>query len=112
MLFFYLFVCFQVTYHHDGSESLEDSAIMKVALAGSSGRSPLPGYFQDSLRFTLLVNVTPVNDPPRLELNANNSAAALRLAQVSAALWFYAAITLIAFAPTLSRSLTLACVCI
>ncbi|XP_014206230.1 chondroitin sulfate proteoglycan 4 [Copidosoma floridanum] len=99
----------RITYQHDGGESTGDSAILKVALqqqqsassssssssgvaatsagggggvgvGGGSSRQPLPGYFQDSLRFTLHVNVTPVNDPPRLEIPTNSQ---LRLAQAS-----------------------------
>ena len=55
--------------------------LLKLALQASSGstKAQLPGYFQDSLRFNLNVNVTPINDPPRLDISP---AAVLRLAQV------------------------------
>lgn len=69
---------------HDGSETISDSMILKFAVQAASPRHPLPNYFQDSLRFELRVNVTPVNDPPRLEIPNN---AVLTLAQVS--LFFY-----------------------
>lgn len=39
----------------------------------------LPGYLQGRHRFVLHVNVTPVNDPPNLELGMGK---VLRLAQV------------------------------
>ena len=39
----------------------------------------LPGYLQGRHRFVLHVNITPVNDPPHLELGPGK---VLRLAQV------------------------------
>ncbi|KAJ8667749.1 hypothetical protein QAD02_009412, partial [Eretmocerus hayati] len=69
----------KLSYLHDGSETSTDSMILKISLHAPAGsRLPLPGYFQDSLRFTLPVSVTPANDPPRLEIPSN---AILRLAQ-------------------------------
>lgn len=64
---------------HDGSETTEDSMILELTLVAGTGNT-LPGYLQGRLRFPLHVNVTPVNDPPLLEIPA---AKVLRLAQVS-----------------------------
>ena len=64
---------------HDGSESAEDSMILEMTLVSGAGYT-LPGYLQGRLRFPLYVNVTPVNDPPLLEIP---TAKVLRLAQVS-----------------------------
>lgn len=63
---------------HDGSETTEDSMILEVTLVAGAGYA-LPGYLQGRLRFPLHVNVTPVNDPPLLEIL---TAKVLRLAQV------------------------------
>lgn len=63
---------------HDGSETTEDSMILDVRLAAGAGYT-LPGYLRGRLRFPLHVNVTPVNDPPLLEIS---TAKVLRLAQV------------------------------
>uniref|UniRef100_A0ABD2VZ75 Laminin G domain-containing protein n=1 Tax=Trichogramma kaykai TaxID=54128 RepID=A0ABD2VZ75_9HYME len=72
----------KVSYVHDGSETLQDTMLLKLALqaapAVAGTKVQLPNYFQDSLRFSLSVNVTPVNDPPRLDISP---AAVLRLAQ-------------------------------
>lgn len=84
----------QISYQHDDSETTDDSMVLRLALqqAGAGGsrsqqhlsqqqqqQHSLPGYFQDSLRFELHVNVTPVNDPPKMEIPSN---AEIRLAQV------------------------------
>lgn len=63
---------------HDGSETTEDSMILELTLVAGTGYT-LPGYLQGHLRFPLHVNVTPVNDPPLLEIP---TAKVLRLAQV------------------------------
>jgi hypothetical protein len=68
----------QIQYAHDGSETTEDSMILELTLVAGSDYT-LPGYLQGSLRFPLHVNVTPVNDPPLLEIP---TAKVLRLAQV------------------------------
>lgn len=52
--------------------------ILEVTLVAGAGYA-LPGYLQGRLRFPLHVNVTPVNDPPLLEIL---TAKVLRLAQV------------------------------
>lgn len=52
--------------------------ILEVTLMAGAGYA-LPGYLQGRLRFPLHVNVTPVNDPPLLEIL---TAKVLRLAQV------------------------------
>lgn len=52
--------------------------ILELTLAAGTGYT-LPGYLQGHLRFPLHVNVTPVNDPPLLEIP---TAKVLRLAQV------------------------------
>ncbi|XP_076245402.1 chondroitin sulfate proteoglycan 4-like protein [Calliopsis andreniformis] len=67
----------KIQYMHDGSESTEDSMILEVTLVPGSGLT-LPGYLQGRLSFPLHVNVTPVNDPPLLEIS---TAKVLRLAQ-------------------------------
>lgn len=68
----------QIQYMHDGSETTEDSMILELTLVAGTGYT-LPGYLQGHLRFPLHVNVTPVNDPPLLEIP---TAKVLRLAQV------------------------------
>ncbi|XP_050584236.1 chondroitin sulfate proteoglycan 4 isoform X1 [Bombus affinis] len=67
----------KVQYMHDGSETTEDSMILDVRLVAGIGYT-LPGYLRGRLRFPLHVNVTPVNDPPLLEIS---TAKVLRLAQ-------------------------------
>ncbi|XP_029050257.1 chondroitin sulfate proteoglycan 4 isoform X1 [Osmia bicornis bicornis] len=67
----------KIQYMHDGSETTEDSMILEVTLVAGVGYT-LPGYLQGLLRFPLHVNVTPVNDPPLLEIS---TAKVLRLAQ-------------------------------
>ncbi|XP_076636368.1 chondroitin sulfate proteoglycan 4-like protein [Colletes latitarsis] len=66
----------KIQYMHDGSETTEDSMILEVTLVAGTGYT-LPGYLQGRLMFPLHVNVTPVNDPPLLEI----STTVLRLAQ-------------------------------
>ncbi|XP_063991894.1 chondroitin sulfate proteoglycan 4 [Diachasmimorpha longicaudata] len=67
----------KVKYVHDGSESPGDSMILELKLTAGIGFT-LPGYLQSRLRFPLHVNVTPVNDPPLLEIPTTK---VLRLAQ-------------------------------
>ncbi|XP_014468132.1 PREDICTED: chondroitin sulfate proteoglycan 4 isoform X2 [Dinoponera quadriceps] len=67
----------KIQYTHDGSETTEDSMILELTLVAGTGYT-LPGYLQGRLRFPLHVNVTPVNDPPLLEIP---TAKVLRLAQ-------------------------------
>ncbi|GAB1864441.1 Chondroitin sulfate proteoglycan 4 [Camponotus japonicus] len=67
----------KIQYMHDGSETTEDSMILELTLVAGTGYT-LPGYLQGHLRFPLHVNVTPVNDPPLLEIP---TAKVLRLAQ-------------------------------
>ncbi|XP_043510308.1 chondroitin sulfate proteoglycan 4 [Frieseomelitta varia] len=67
----------KIQYMHDGSETTEDSMILEVTLVAGAGYT-LPGYLRGRLRFPLHVNVTPVNDPPLLEIS---TAKVLRLAQ-------------------------------
>ncbi|KAG7201656.1 hypothetical protein KM043_004386 [Ampulex compressa] len=67
----------KIQYMHDGSETTEDSMILELTLVAGNGYT-LPGYLQGRLRFPLHVNVTPVNDPPLLEIP---TAKVLRLAQ-------------------------------
>ncbi|XP_058794987.1 chondroitin sulfate proteoglycan 4 [Phymastichus coffea] len=68
----------KIVYMHDGGETTVDNMVLKFAVQAASPRHALPNYFQDSLRFELYVNITPVNDPPRLEIPPN---AVLTLAQ-------------------------------
>ncbi|XP_043505299.1 chondroitin sulfate proteoglycan 4 isoform X1 [Polistes fuscatus] len=67
----------KIQYMHDGSETTEDSMILELTLVAGRGYT-LPGYLRGRLRFPLHVNVTPVNDPPLLEIP---TAKVLRLAQ-------------------------------
>ncbi|XP_057318749.1 chondroitin sulfate proteoglycan 4 [Microplitis mediator] len=67
----------KIQYVHDGNESPEDSMILELKLTAGIGFT-LPGYLQSRLRFPLSVNVTPVNDPPLLEIPTTK---VLRLAQ-------------------------------
>ncbi|XP_011053111.1 PREDICTED: chondroitin sulfate proteoglycan 4 [Acromyrmex echinatior] len=67
----------KIQYMHDGSETTEDNMILELTLVAETGYT-LPGYLQGRLRFPLHVNVTPVNDPPLLEIP---TAKVLRLAQ-------------------------------
>ncbi|KAK2583832.1 hypothetical protein KPH14_009726 [Odynerus spinipes] len=67
----------KIQYMHDGSETTEDSMILELTLLAGAGYT-LPGYLRGRLRFPLHVNVTPVNDPPLLEIP---TAKVLRLAQ-------------------------------
>ncbi|XP_046745666.1 chondroitin sulfate proteoglycan 4 [Diprion similis] len=67
----------KIQYMHDGSENTEDSMILELKLVAGASYT-LPGYLQGRLRFPLHVNVTPVNDPPLLEIP---TAKVLRLAQ-------------------------------
>ncbi|XP_034935285.1 chondroitin sulfate proteoglycan 4 [Chelonus insularis] len=67
----------KVHYVHDGSENPEDSMILELKLTAGIGFT-LPGYLQSRLRFPLHVNITPVNDPPHLEIPTTK---VLRLAQ-------------------------------
>ncbi|XP_063215529.1 chondroitin sulfate proteoglycan 4 isoform X2 [Bacillus rossius redtenbacheri] len=67
----------KVRYVHDGSENHEDSVVLELELVPGQG-FVLPGYLQGRQRFALHVNVTPVNDPPTLDLPPG---ATLRLAQ-------------------------------
>ncbi|KAF7993527.1 hypothetical protein HCN44_010122 [Aphidius gifuensis] len=67
----------KVQYIHDGSENEEDFMILEVKLTVEIGFT-LPEYLQSRLRFPLSVNVTPVNDPPILEIPTTK---VLRLAQ-------------------------------
>lgn len=53
--------------------------ILELKLTAGIGFT-VPGYLQSRLRFPLNVNVTPVNDPPVLEIPTTK---VLRLAQVS-----------------------------
>lgn len=72
-------VSLQIQYIHDDSESTEDEMILELTLTTGSSLK-LPSYLQGSLRFPLHVNITPVNDPPVLEIPTTK---VLRLAQVS-----------------------------
>ncbi|XP_043482850.1 chondroitin sulfate proteoglycan 4 isoform X2 [Leptopilina heterotoma] len=68
----------KIQYVHDGSETTEDNMVLEVTLVPGYAGYTLPSYLQGRLRFSLNVNVTPVNDPPVLEIP---SAKVLRLAQ-------------------------------
>lgn len=77
-MFNYCPFLFQIRYLHDGSENHHDRIVFDMELSPESGFL-LPGYLQGRHRFVLHVNITPVNDPPGLELGPGK---VLRLAQV------------------------------
>lgn len=68
----------QIRYLHDGAENHHDRIFFDLELSPESGFL-LPNYLQGKHKFVLHVNVTPVNDPPVLELGTGK---VLRLAQV------------------------------
>ncbi|XP_054277996.1 chondroitin sulfate proteoglycan 4 [Macrosteles quadrilineatus] len=67
----------KVRYLHDGSESTQDSIMMDLELAPGPGFI-IPGYLQGKHRFILHVDISPVNDPPTLNIPSSR---VLRLAQ-------------------------------
>lgn len=68
----------KVHYVHDGSETTRDQIVLELEFS-SSDTFILPAYLQGRYRFSLLVNVAPVNDPPMLQIPTT---AVLRVAQV------------------------------
>lgn len=69
----------KVYYVHDGSEHLQDRIIMEMEFSATDVFI-LPVYLQGRFRLTLLANITPINDPPILNIP---NTAVLRLARVS-----------------------------
>lgn len=69
----------KVHYVHDGSETEIDKFDLEVEFSTSESFI-LPAYLQGKFKFTLSVNITPVNDPPQLNIPATT---VLRIAQVS-----------------------------
>lgn len=69
----------KIHYVHDGSESLKDKIVFEVEFS-SSESFILPAYLQGKFIFTLPINITPVNDPPVLNIPATT---VLRIAEVS-----------------------------
>ncbi|KAK0091244.1 hypothetical protein PV326_003535 [Microctonus aethiopoides] len=67
----------RIRYIHDGSENPKDFMILELKMTAGIGFT-LPGYLHSRLRFSLYVNVIPVNDPPLLEIPTTK---VLRLAQ-------------------------------
>ncbi|XP_075990954.1 chondroitin sulfate proteoglycan 4-like protein isoform X2 [Anticarsia gemmatalis] len=57
----------KVRYVHDGSENHQDAIILDMELIPET-KFTLPSYLQGRNTFVLHVNVTPVNDPPVLNL--------------------------------------------
>ncbi|XP_048004606.1 chondroitin sulfate proteoglycan 4 [Leguminivora glycinivorella] len=57
----------KVRYVHDGSENHQDSIVLDMELIPET-KFTLPSYLQGRNTFVLHVNVTPVNDPPVLNL--------------------------------------------
>lgn len=76
----------KVHYVHDGSESEIDSIELEVEFS-TSETFILPAYLQGKFKFTLAVNITPVNDPPQLNIPATT---VLRIAQVSLTYQYFA----------------------
>lgn len=68
----------KVRYVHDGSENHQDSIVLDMELIPET-KFTLPSYLQGRNTFVLHVNVTPVNDPPVLNLMQGK---VLRLTQV------------------------------
>lgn len=72
----------KVHYVHDGSEYLHDKIVFQLEF--SSGEwFILPAYLQGRYKFTLNINVAPMNDPPTLNVSPTT---VLRLAEVSSRL--------------------------
>lgn len=65
-------------YVHDGSENHQDAIVLDMELIPET-KFTLPSYLQGRNTFVLHVNVTPVNDPPVLNLLPGK---VLRLTQV------------------------------
>ncbi|XP_039764117.1 chondroitin sulfate proteoglycan 4 [Pararge aegeria] len=57
----------KVRYVHDGSENHQDAIVVEMELIPET-KFTLPSYLQGRNTFVLHVNVTPVNDPPVLNL--------------------------------------------
>ncbi|OWR43702.1 putative Chondroitin sulfate proteoglycan 4 precursor [Danaus plexippus plexippus] len=57
----------KVRYVHDGSENHQDAIVLEMELIPET-KFTLPSYLQGRNTFVLHVNVTPVNDPPVLNL--------------------------------------------
>ncbi|XP_041986792.1 chondroitin sulfate proteoglycan 4 [Aricia agestis] len=57
----------KVRYVHDGSENHQDAIVLEMELIPEA-KFTLPSYLQGRNTFVLHVNVTPVNDPPVLNL--------------------------------------------
>lgn len=58
----------KVHYVHDGSEMVHDNIVLEVEFS-TDDAFILPEYLQGKFRFSLGVNVIPVNDPPILEIS-------------------------------------------
>ncbi|XP_050683596.1 chondroitin sulfate proteoglycan 4 [Leptidea sinapis] len=67
----------KVRYVHDGSENHQDAIVLEMELIPET-KFTLPSYLQGRNTFVLHVNVTPVNDPPVLNLMSGK---VLRLTQ-------------------------------
>ncbi|VVC93817.1 unnamed protein product [Leptidea sinapis] len=68
----------KVRYVHDGSENHQDAIVLEMELIPET-KFTLPSYLQGRNTFVLHVNVTPVNDPPVLNLMSGK---VLRLTQM------------------------------
>lgn len=68
----------QVRYVHDGSENHQDAIVLEMELMPEA-KFTLPSYLQGRNTFVLHVNITPVNDPPVMNLMPGK---VLRLTQV------------------------------
>lgn len=58
----------KVHYVHDGSEMVHDNIVLEIEFSTDDGFI-LPEYLQGKFRFSLLVNVIAVNDPPALDVS-------------------------------------------
>lgn len=59
----------KVSYIHDGLEDRVDSIALELEFVG---RTELPAILQRKHRFSLNIEIMPVNDPPRIVLNSGN----------------------------------------
>lgn len=75
----------KVHYIHDGSESTLDQLNLELEFSTSDAFT-LPAYLQGRFKFSLIVNVVPVNDPPVLQIP---STAVLRVPQVLYLYYFF-----------------------
>ncbi|GJQ68142.1 putative chondroitin sulfate proteoglycan [Trypoxylus dichotomus] len=60
----------KIFYKHDGSENFKDQIVMDLIFV--SENIVLPPYLQGKFKFTLYIEIEPVNDPPELRIPSTN----------------------------------------